>query len=538
MQRSLSPSQLILCVAIFICATANFSFWQALFTAVNWHEMQGILFLISQILTALSLTVFFIALFSWHTLLKPACIVFLLAAAVAAYFMDTLGTIINVLMVQNIFETDTHEASELFTAKLALYVLALGILPSIAVWLVPLRMPRWKTNIGQQAFILLISFAIAASTTACVYKQFSIVHRQHKMLRLQLNPVAPILSFIRYFVEPSASSKNIRMIAADAHQSLAYTKKPHKSLVIFVLGETARADNFQLNGYARNTNPLLSNYPIINFSNTWSCGTSTAESIPCMFSLLGQDHYSTAKAKSQESVLDVLQRAGVSVLWRDNNSDCKGACSRIGMEDVRNAQDANLCSTGGCFDGILLKNLEQKISAMNGDIFIVLHQKGSHGPKYFLRTPTSSKQFQPECEKDDITDCSRDTIINAYDNTILYTDKLLADVIELQKRMSTHYDTAMFYMSDHGESLGEQGLYLHGLPYAIAPNEQKHIPFLAWISPAFSESTGLDIACIKSQADNRYSHDNFFHTTLGLLGVQTTLYQPKLDVFNPCRHNR
>jgi len=537
MKISVSIPKLCIGVALFICLTSNLSLWRALWAAVDVSHFSNILFLVSQFVMALSVTILFLSFFAWPRLIKIACTVFLLIAASSAYFMDNFGTIINASMLQNVVETDVHEATELLTVKLCCYLLLLGIIPSILMWRIPLQRYTWRKTLGTQLLIMLTCIIVTVAAIAINFKQFSIVHRQHKELRLLLTPVSPTIGMIQYLSGTTHLSNHaVKIIAADAHESLSYQKKTHKSLVIFVLGETARAQNFQLNGYPRPTNPRLSALPVINFPNAWSCGTSTAESVPCMFSLLDRSHYSTVKAKSEESLLDVLDRANVSVWWRDNNSDCKGACARIGMEDVRAAKDAKLCSADSCFDEILLKGLEKKIAEMPGDVFIVLHQKGSHGPKYSLRTPNNMKQFTPECDKDNVTDCSRDSIINAYDNTILYTDTVLADIIQLQQKLSAQYDTAMLYMSDHGESLGENGLYLHGLPYAISPNEQRHIPFIAWISPQFAEHTGLDLECIKKHTDAKYSHDNLFHTVLGLFDVQTTVYSPKLDVFNPCRH--
>jgi lipid A ethanolaminephosphotransferase len=385
--------------------------------------------------------------------------------------------------------------------------------------------------------MLAISLVLVLGSAASMYKYFSIVHRQHKVLRLLLNPVAPMVGLVEYSLGIANHPHGaVTPIAEDARQTPAYQQKSKKTVVIFVLGEAARSMNFQLNGYARATNPVLSTYPVINFPNTWSCGTATAESVPCMFSMLTRSHYSTKKAKSQESLMDVMKRAGVNAVWRDNNSSCKGACDRTGSEDMRFQQDPALCRKGECLDEILLQGLQEKIDAMQGDVFIVLHQKGSHGPEYFRRSPDSMKKFMPECDKASVMDCPRDSIVNAYDNTILYTDFFLGKVIDFLQQNSTRYDTAMFYMSDHGESLGENNIYLHGFPYAIAPEEQRHIPFIAWFSDNFVTATGLDLACIRSRAANEYSHDDLFHTALGLLGVATTAYLPEHDVFNPCRH--
>ncbi len=515
---------------------ANFSLWKALAAAVDLHTAQGALFALSQLVLVVAATVFLLAFFAWPRLLQLAMTVFLLAAASNAYFMDNYGVVIEASMIQNLVQTDVREATELLTPKMAVYMLLLGVLPSVLVWRVPLVFGRWHRTLLLQIVTLVVSLAVVFAAAGSMYKHFSIVHRQNKVLRMLVNPVAPILAVAEFSLGIAREVQTtITPIAEDARQSPAYQQKNKKSVVVFVLGETARAMNFQLNGYARATNPQLSQLPVINFPNTWSCGTATAESVPCMFSMLKRTHYSASKAKSQESLLDVLHRAGVAVLWRDNNSSCKGACDRVGSEDLRRQKDPQLCSTGECFDEILLSGLQEKIDNAQSDMFIVLHQKGSHGPEYFRRSPGNMKTFLPECDRANVMDCERQSIVNAYDNTILYTDFFLSRVIDLLQKNSERYDTMMFYMSDHGESLGENNIYLHGFPYPIAPEEQRHIPFIAWFSQGFAAATGLDLDCIRSRASNEYSHDDLFHTSLGLLAVQTAVYAPEHDVFGACR---
>ena len=236
------------------------------------------------------------------------------------------------------------------------------------------------------------------------------------------------------------------------------------ALVVLVVGETARAANFSLGGYPRETNPRLAELPIVYFDDVSACGTTTAVSVPCMFSPYGRKAYSDAKAKSHESLLDVLQRTGVSVLWRDNNSGCKGACERVPQHEGRALRHPDFCAGDACFDEVLLEGLPAWIDALAGDGLVVLHQQGSHGPAYHERSPAAFKRFTPECADAAVESCSRESIVNAYDNTILYTDFVLSRLIALLEREAERFDVAMLYVSDHGESLGENGLYLHGLP--------------------------------------------------------------------------
>lgn len=310
--------------------------------------------------------------------------------------------------------------------------------------------------------------------------------------------------------------------------------------MILVVGETARSQNFQLNGYPRATNPRLSRKEgVISFNDVSSCGTATAISVPCMFSQMTRGQYDDVRAATEENVLDILQRTGISVLWRNNNNGgCKGVCERVPTEDMPALKVAGQCvnADGTCYDDVLLHQLGARIDAINGDALIVLHQLGSHGPTYFERYPAASRAFSPTCDSNQIQHCSNEALVNTYDNTLVHTDQVLAEAIGLLRGYSAHRDVALIYVSDHGESLGERGMYLHGTPYFIAPREQTQVPMVMWFSPEFSRNAGLDLACMRGNALHRaYSHDNVFHSLLGLFGVSSTVYQRDLDVFAGCR---
>ncbi len=223
------------------------------------------------------------------------------------------------------------------------------------------------------------------------------------------------------------------------------------------------------------------------------------------------------------------------MLWRDNNSGSKGVTDRIGMEDISQIKVDGLCDEEECFDEILLHNLQASVDRTPGDLFLVLHQKGSHGPLYYKRVPDSFRKFTPECRQDEVQECSKEEIVNSYDNTILYTDYFLAKTLDFLKANENRYETALLYMSDHGESLGENDIYLHGAPYVFAPDGQTHIPFLAWMSPSFADDAGVDLSALRKKTDEPYSHDNLFHTVLGLFDIQTEIYRSDLDLFASVR---
>jgi lipid A ethanolaminephosphotransferase len=259
-----------------------------------------------------------------------------------------------------------------------------------------------------------------------------------------------------------------------------------------------------------------------------------------MFSHLGRE----ANAKNDipyENLLDVLQRAGMQVLWLDNQSGCKGVCDRVPNFSTLELKDPALCTDGECFDDIMLRVLPERLAQLekaggagpaSAGTVVVLHQMGNHGPAYFKRTPADMKVFQPECRSNVLQDCPAQDIVNAYDNAVRYTDHLLAQTVRWLK--SQERPTAMLYVSDHGESLGEKGLYLHGMPYMMAPKEQTHVPMVMWLSKPLQSQLGWDSACWKKQASEPISHDHLFHSVLTLAQVKTRWQKPALDVFSGC----
>jgi lipid A ethanolaminephosphotransferase len=296
--------------------------------------------------------------------------------------------------------------------------------------------------------------------------------------------------------------------------------------------------NFSLNGYHRETNPRLSaQRGLINFSDVSSCGTVTAVSVPCVFSSLGRKNYSDGKAKSQQGLLDVLSHADFDVVWRDNNSGCKDTCNRVRYEDLAQPGAGNaLCNQEECYDERLLERLPQIIRESQRDLVLVLHQKGSHGPAYWKRYPGEFAKWTPVCETSDFEKCANEDIVAAYDNTILYTDYVLSKTIDIlrQAGADSGVDTAFMYFSDHGESLGENNMYLHGAPYLISPIEQRHVPLMLWLSDSYLARFHIDATCLAARSKQTFSHDNVFHSVLGMLNISTAVYNPALDIFQAC----
>ena len=534
-----APALLWLC-AIYIVLVDNTYFWNALLKLIDISTWNGISFGLGvfAILTCVFSVIFHA--FSARIILKPTLIFLLILAAVVSYFQTKYGVIVDQSMIQNVVETDYKESSELISFSLIAHIALFGLLPALVVGLVKVRYRPFVKESLIRVLSLFGAACIAAFLIWANYKNFVLIGREHRELRLFVNPTAPLYEAYKFTKNKYFKSVEgpIQTIGLDAHQSPQYLQASKadgkKTIVVLVVGETARAKDFSLNGYARETNPELSKDNVVSFNNTYSCGTSTAESVPCIFSHFDRKDYSSSDAGNYENLLDVLSRSGVNVQWRDNNSGCKGVCARVSYEDVSNLSVTALCNTSECFDEILLHQLQDRIKQNNQDVLLVLHQKGSHGPAYFKRYPEAFRRFTPECTDSAPQNCQKETLLNAYDNSILYTDHFLHQTITFLKSISEQYNTVMLYVSDHGESLGENGLYLHGLPYALSPDEQRHIPMIAWISSEYSASFGLDQQCLKKQIDQPYSHDNIFHSILGLFGVETNQYKKDHDLFLQC----
>jgi lipid A ethanolaminephosphotransferase len=410
-----------------------------------------------------------------------------------------------------------------------------GLLPAFIITRLKVKPGSLVSELRARGIALTLIVLLASISSYLAYKNIVFVFRENRQLTFIINPIYPILSLKRYYDQQAKKEVPFNYVFNDATKEMAVSHKTKKSVFVLVVGETARASNFHINGYARNTTPLIEKENVISLDNVFSCGTATAISVPCLFSHLEHDNYDDFRAKNSENLLDAFKRSGLDVLWRDNNSGCKGVCQRVTSENMHHLDLDDYCSEDGCFDEVLLHDLQDHIDSLKSDGIIVLHQQGSHGPAYYKRYPDNFAVFEPACDKANVQDCSYNEIVNAYDNTILYTDYFLSKVIQLLKINAKVYDTAMLYVSDHGESLGENGVYLHGLPYFLAPKDQVHVPLYIWLSDEFSKNTQVDIPCLKQKQHDRYSHDNIVHSLLGVMGVKTRAYKIENDIFSSCK---
>ncbi len=478
-------------------------------------------------------------LIAWPYMRKPLLALLILTSAAANYFMFSFGTVIDTNMVQNVFETDLQESTALLSRNAVIWVLLMGVVPTIIMLMTRFkRRDCWWMNLAWRALFMAVSLGIILLMALLFYKDYASLIRNNKGLIKMVTP-ANIVSGTGHYVNNRwmKGSQAWVHIGQDAHKGPTISAGQKKTLVVLVVGETARAENFSLGGYARETNPQLKKQKVIYYPQATSCGTETAISVPCMFSNMPRAHYDANLAHHQDGVLDILGHAGVSVLWRENDGGCKGACDRVPHSDMTLWKLNAWCQDNACLDEVLLHRLDNYAHGLNNDGIIVLHQMGSHGPAYYRRYPPQFRQFTPTCDSKQIQDCDPQALINTYDNSLLYSDDMLSRTIDMLKGLSDRFNVALVYLSDHGESLGEHGMYLHGAPYLFAPSQQTHIPLLLWMSDDYAKTYRINQACLRQQAPTAaVLQDNLFHTLLGMFDVQTREYQPQLDMIRTCRN--
>jgi len=533
---TLSSDALVLLASLFFALSANGPFWRGvldgrvLADASTWRFAAGVAVML------LAVHVLIVAPFAHRWVVKPLLALLLLVTAFASFFMQRYAVFLDPTMLRNVLRTDVKEARELLGPALALHVLGFGVLPAALLWRVRVSARPWKRALLWRIGLWVGALAALVGALLLVFQDFSALMRNQTGLRYLITPANYLYSLVNVLsVDAQQAARPKQPIGLDAQRGPSWPSRQRPMAFVLVIGETARAANWGLNGYARQTTPELARLPLISFAHTTSCGTNTETSLPCMFAPVGRRDYDERRIRGSEGLLQVLQRAGLRLQWRDNQSGCKGVCDGVPVLQFEAKADTALCDGERCLDQVLLKGLDAAITRQDGPSVVVLHQLGNHGPAYYKRYPPELRRFTPTCDTPELRRCTREEIVNAYDNALLATDHFLAQTIALLQRLSATHDTALLYVSDHGESLGENNIYLHGLPYAIAPREQTEVPMLMWFSDGFAKSRGLDLACLVQRAKEPTSHDHLFHSILGLLDVRTSVYEPAWDLTASCR---
>ncbi|XTZ37162.1 phosphoethanolamine transferase EptA [Salmonella enterica] len=534
---SLSRLGFILIFALYIALGLNIAFYRQAFVLLPVDSLHNWLVFLSMPLVAFSVITIVLSIASFFYLERLVISLFVLVCAAAQYFILSFGVIIDRSMITNILDTTPAESLALMSKEMVLTLLFTGVLAVIIAWWIRIRPARSTLrSITLRMASIVMSVLVILLVASLFYKDYASLFRNNKELVKSLSPSNSIAASLSWYNHNRAANLPLVHIGEDAKQRPEMQHGPRKNLTILIVGETSRADNFSLGGYPRETNPLLKQDQVIYFPHATSCGTATAISVPCMFSGMSRAHYDEQLAHHQEGLLDIVQRAGISVLWNDNDGGCKGACDRVPHQNMTQLNLADLCIKGECQDEILFHELNSYIDKLSGDGLIVLHTIGSHGPTYYNRYPAQFRKFTPTCDTNEIQSCSQQQLINTYDNTILYVDYIVDKAIKLLQSQQDKFTTSLVYLSDHGESLGENGVYLHGLPWSIAPQTQKHIPFLIWLSEDYQQRYGVNSQCLQQRArDQEVSQDNLFPTMLGLLGVSTKEYRAQDDILTPCR---
>ncbi|WP_152634871.1 phosphoethanolamine transferase [Acinetobacter nosocomialis] len=526
-------------IALWLGAILNFGFYKKVHLLTPYLGIKATFFLAATVVIVVATYYAALQILNWKWTAKIFAILLVFIGGFSSYFVNTLGVIISPDQIQNIAQTDVAEATDLLSLRFGLWTIFFVILPIFLITQVKLKSEKILPLLLKKVLSIALAFAVVGGLLFAYYVDFAAIFREHRDLKGMISPQNTISSVMSYY-RKKAPKKNLPLVkyGEDAHQ-VQQTQKDLPKLMVLVVGETARAESFSLNGYAKNTNPELSKQDILNFSQVSSCGTATAVSVPCMFSGMPRTDYDEQLASHREGLLDIAKRAGYQVTWIDNNSGCKGACDRVEQYQIPEDLKQKWCKDGECLDGILIDSLKQYLASIPKDDkrprLVVLHQMGSHGPAYYKRAPEGYQPFKPTCDTNAIQGCSPAELLNSYDNTIVYTDHVLSQMINTLKEVS-NYQTGLWYLSDHGESTGEHGMYLHGSPYSIAPSQQTHIPMIMWFSDGWKQHNLAQVNCLNQQTKQKLSQDNLFPSLLSLLDVQTQVINPQLDMLHSCAH--
>ena len=526
----LTSSQFTFITAFVFLTVFNLPFLRAAYAAAAKTENTSFLFLIALPCLVFALLHLLASLWVWPVIAKPITALLFTVSCFVVYAQVSYGVVFDYGMIQNIFETDTSEATSYLSLSAVFIVTGLIALSSLWLFKIQISYRPLLREVLAKCMTNAVVLGIAGALTLSCYAEFAATARNNPELKRQLIPFEWVDNTYDYWHDQlSYSAKNF--VTLDARPVL----EPHAGnlarLTIVIVGETARADHFAYNGYERDTNRFTRVFDPLYFKDMVSCGTATAVSVPCIFSDLSRKAFSANEARQRQNLLDLAQDAGVDVTWIDNNSSCKGMCLRQTYERIPTDADPEQCDGDYCFDSILLDRLQTHLKNLDDhDSLIVLHEIGSHGPTYYRRYPDKYREFTPDCPRSDIQNCDQAALINTYDNTILYSDFINSKIIEQASRF-TQRAVSVLYVSDHGESLGDSGVYLHGLPYSFAPDEQTHVPMWLWTNHHQDELRG----CLAHyQASEASSHDNIFYTLMQLLGVHSAVTSPELNMLEHC----
>ncbi|MBL7734906.1 MAG: phosphoethanolamine--lipid A transferase EptA [Chitinophagaceae bacterium] len=504
LKSNLDITRFVLLVSFLNLLFFHFPFYAYVFNNLDYKSLNGVILIITLIILMLVVNafVFYLIFFLSRFVGKFLLVLFFILNAIAVYFINTYGVIIDESMIGNVLNTNYEEAGSFFSFKLIVYVILLGIIPSI--YIVRARIINVKLRrflITSSLALLFIAIVVFANATNWLW-----IDKNSKQLGGLAMPWSYSVNLSLFYIHKSQENEK-EILLPDAT-----ILDNEKSVVVLVIGESARRQNFSLYGYERNTNPLLSQTPNLFHFDASSCATYTTAGVKCIL-----EHASTGDL--YEILPNYLYRNNIEVIWRTTN----WGEPPVHIQNYQNKDALKPdCKDEECdYDEILLNGLkEQILASKKNKILIVLHTSASHGPTYSKKYPPQFENFKPVCNSVELGNCSHDELINAYDNTIVYTDYILHNVIEDLKQLN-EYKSAMIFVSDHGESLGEKNLYMHGLPLSIAPKEQYEIPFIVWLSDGSKQL----------KPNKTLSQNHVFHSVLNFLNIQSPVYNEEMNIF-------
>ncbi|WP_261389181.1 phosphoethanolamine transferase [Ferrimonas balearica] len=534
---ALSINKLPIALAIYYVLVINIPIARELYHILSSLDAVKIGFAISIPIFFLAAFHFIFQLLNWPGLAKPLFVFMLLSSSLVSYAMFSYGVFVDYGMIENLFETNSAEATSYISPHSVAWFAVMGVLPSLLLIWTPLPRPHWKRFLLLKLSGLLGSLLVVAAIAALYYKDYASVGRNSSHLKKMIIPTEYLISTGKYLNNTYLKTPVVyRELGLDAKLKPEAESAARPTLLVFVLGETARVFNYAYYGYERDTNAHTRPYNPIFFANVQSCGTATAVSVPCMFSNMDRNDYDKAQAYNQDNVVDILARAGIHSVWREHDGGDKGVAHKIREMTLVPTDEDHLCNQQECYDTAMLEDFASDTQNLTQHSILFYHISGSHGPTYYKRYPKRHRAFAPDCPRADIENCTTEELVNSYDNSILFTDFFIAEAIQLLEGLRDSHDVALLYLSDHGESLGENGVYLHGMPFALAPVEQTQVPMLFWASTSFAQQKQLDLDCLRQLGrEGAFSHDNLFDSLLGLMDVETTEYTPEKDIFSLCR---
>ncbi len=455
---------------------------------------------------ALNFFFYYLLLFLGHLVGKIILAASFVCNAICLYFINTYEVLITDGMMGNVFNTRYSEASGYFSWPAVWYFLFWGIVPCVYIF------ARWFDYGTPKRFFARTGIALAVTLTVALVnmQNWPWIDRNATQLGSLIMPWSYTANTVRYY---NSVRKNNRKEIPLPDAKIATDSK---DVCVLIIGESARRGNFSLYGYGKPTNPLMEKDGVVALVAD-AAATYTTAAVKAIL-----DHKPSNKL--YEILPNYLDRCGVDVTWRTNNwgEPPVHIDKYYKPKDIVSLYPQADGEADDTYDGILLAGLKEEILSGDRDkMLIVLHTSTSHGPTYYKKYPPEFEVFSPVCTTVEMSKADPEELMNAYDNTIVYTDWLVHSVIEILREIHDRR-SCMIFVSDHGESLGEGNLYMHGAPMLIAPREQVEIPFIVWTS---------DETMKKVDTNEKVGQYHVFHSVLSFLGIDSPVYDESLDIW-------